>query len=32
MLRSEIVRSQLGHDLNLDGHDTEHMSFDGEVV
>ncbi len=32
VLRSAIVRSQLGHDLNLDGHDTEHLSFDGEVV
>lgn len=32
VLRSEIVRSQLGHDLNLDGHDTEHLSFDGDVV
>jgi hypothetical protein len=26
------VRSQLGHDLNLDGYDTEHLAFDGEVV
>lgn len=32
VLRSQLVRSQLGHDLNLDGHDTEHFSFDGEVV
>ena len=32
ILRSELVRSQLGQDLNLDGHDTEHYSFDGEVV
>ncbi|MEY9911549.1 putative dehydrogenase [Catenulispora sp. MAP12-49] len=32
VLRSSLVRSQLGHDLNLDGHDTEHLSFDGEVV
>ncbi|MEY9855790.1 putative dehydrogenase [Catenulispora sp. GAS73] len=32
ILRSAIVRSQLGHDLNLDGHDTEHLSFDGSVV
>lgn len=22
----------MGHDLNLDGHDTEHISFDGKVV
>lgn len=32
VLRSSIVRTQLGQDLNLDGHDTEHLSFDGEVV
>ncbi|MEY9932953.1 putative dehydrogenase [Catenulispora sp. GP43] len=32
VLRSSLVRSQLGHDLNLDGHDTEHLSFDGQVV
>ncbi|GGM14244.1 Gfo/Idh/MocA family protein [Nakamurella endophytica] len=32
IVRSTLVRSQLGHDLNLDGHDTEHLSFDGEVV
>ena len=32
ILRSPLMRSQLGHDLNLDGHDTEHLSFDGEVV
>ena len=32
VLTSEITRSQLGHDLNLDGHDTEHFAFEGEVV
>jgi predicted dehydrogenase len=32
VLRSSIVRSQLGQDLNLDGHDTEHLSFDGDVL
>lgn len=32
VLRSEIVRSRLGEDLNLDGHDTELLAFDGEVV
>ena len=32
MLRSEIVRSQLGQDLNLDGHDTEHLTFEGAIV
>ena len=29
---SELQRYQQGHDLNLDGHDTEHVSFDGQVV
>jgi predicted dehydrogenase len=32
VLRSDLVRSQLGYDLNLDGYDTEHISFDGRVV
>jgi len=32
ILRSSLVRSQLGYDLNLDGYDTEHISFDGDVV
>jgi predicted dehydrogenase len=32
ILTSSLVRSQLGYDLNLDGYDTEHISFDGEVV
>ena len=32
VLHSEIVRSQLGHDLNLDGFDTEHLTFEGQVV
>ena len=32
VLRSELVRAQLGHDLNLDGYDTEHVAFEGEVV
>jgi predicted dehydrogenase len=32
ILRSSLVRSQLGYDLNLDGFDTEHFSFDGRVV
>jgi predicted dehydrogenase len=32
VLRSEIHRSQLGHDLNLDGFDTEHLAFDGAAV
>ena len=29
---SRIERYQLGYDLNLDGYDTEHLSFDGRVV
>jgi predicted dehydrogenase len=32
VLTSSILRSQLGHDLNLDGHDTEHLTFDGVPV
>jgi len=32
ILRSSLVRSQLGYDLNLDGYDTEHISFDGRVL
>ena len=30
--KSQFNRYQLGHDLNLDGHDTEHISFAGKVV
>ncbi len=30
--KSQFNRFQLGHDLNLDGHDTEHISLDGEVI
>lgn len=29
---SALVRSQLGHDLNLDGYDTEHLTFEGQVL
>jgi predicted dehydrogenase len=29
---SQLVRRQLGYDLDLDGYDTDHISFDGEVV
>ena len=32
ILHSPLVRSQLGYDLNMDGFDTEHISFEGEVV
>jgi hypothetical protein len=30
--KSQFNRYQLGHDLNLDGHDVEHISLDGQVV
>ncbi|WP_377270503.1 Gfo/Idh/MocA family protein [Peterkaempfera sp. SMS 1(5)a] len=30
--RSALVRSQLGHDLNLDGYDTEHIAFEGDIL
>ena len=29
---STFNRYQHGHDLNLDGHDTEHISFNGKVI
>src|SRR5579875_683319 len=32
IVRSPLVRAQLGQDLNLDGHDTEHISFEGAIV
>ena len=32
IVQSTIRRYQVGHDLNLDGHDTEHLSVDGRVV
>jgi predicted dehydrogenase len=32
IVRSSLVRSQLGYDLNLDGYDTEHIAVDGTVV
>ncbi len=32
IVRSSLVRSQLGYDLSLDGYDTEHISFDGDIV
>ncbi len=32
IVTSDLRRYQLGHDLNLDGNDTEHISFDGRVV
>jgi len=32
IVSGQLRRYQLGQDLNLDGHDTEHLSFDGKVV
>jgi predicted dehydrogenase len=32
ILKSFLTRSQLGYDLNLDGYDTEHISFEGDVL
>lgn len=32
IVRSTLVRSQQGHDLNLDGYDTEHFSYNGEII
>jgi predicted dehydrogenase len=32
IIRSPLVRKQLGHDLNLDGYDTELIAFQGEPV
>lgn len=32
VLTSSIVRRQVGHDLDLDGYDTDHFSHDGTVL
>ena len=32
IVTSQLTRAQLGHDLNLDGHDTDHLLFEGQVV
>jgi len=32
IVKSQFNRFQLGHDLNLDGHDTEHISLNGKVI
>ena len=32
IVKSTLWRSQLGHDVNFDGYDTEHFSFEGQVV
>ncbi|GAA2111583.1 hypothetical protein GCM10009841_34480 [Microlunatus panaciterrae] len=32
IIKSSLTRSQLGYDLNLDGYDTEHLTFEGDVV
>jgi predicted dehydrogenase len=29
---SPLVRRQMGYDLDLDGYDTDHISFDGDIV
>jgi len=32
IVKSQFNRYQVGHDLNLDGHDTEHISLNGAVI
>ena len=32
LVRTPLVRRQTGHDLDLTGHDTEHITFDSAVV
>jgi predicted dehydrogenase len=32
ILRTALVRRQLGYDLNLEGYDSEHITLDGEVL
>ncbi len=32
IVRSELVRRQTGYDLDLDGFDTDHITFGGEVL
>ncbi len=29
---SPLIRRQLGYDLDLDGYDTDHISFDGQII
>jgi predicted dehydrogenase len=29
---SPLIRRQLGYDLDLDGYDTDHISFNGEII
>ncbi|MFJ6376096.1 Gfo/Idh/MocA family protein [Pseudarthrobacter oxydans] len=31
-LHSQIIRRQTGYDLDLDGYDTDHISFEGRIV
>ena len=31
-LESSIVRRQIGYDLDLDGYDTDHISFEGRIL
>lgn len=32
VLTSSLVRRQLGYDLDLDGYDTDHISYEGDVL
>ncbi len=32
IVRTELVRRQTGHDLDLDGFDTDHITFGGDVL
>ena len=32
LIRTPLVRRQLGHDLDLNGYDTEHLSFGADIV
>jgi predicted dehydrogenase len=32
IVRSPLVRRQIGYDLDLDGYDTDHLTFEGRVV
>ncbi|MDQ1562926.1 MAG: hypothetical protein QOE85_2267 [Actinomycetota bacterium] len=31
-LESPIIRRQIGYDLDLDGYDTDHISFEGDII
>ena len=32
IVRSTLNRRQIGHDLDLDGYDTDHLNFEGEIL